>query len=115
MRSVFNAAYLAIFIVFARRILDRLTFCLEHGVPFEKRDDSDEFYVMLQGTPVQWKSCREDADGFCWLAISKCRSLEHKLKIVETAEEIPLVDAGSLPGVTIEEAAAVDSAIDETE
>lgn len=114
MKTIYNAFYFIIFVAFLRRIVDKVKAPLEHDIRVERRDSSDCFYIMANGKAIAWEDCRESAMVFCWNACAKCKSLCVKLKIVETGEELVLVDTASIPGLSLEEIVALDDTIDES-
>lgn len=115
LNSIFRAVYTAIIIEFVKKILDKVKSPLENEIPVEHRDSSDSWFVLANGMPVIWQDCRESAMVFCWNACAKCKTLCPKLKIVETGEELTLVDTVSIKGLSLEEMAALDFTIDEAE
>ena len=115
MQVVFNAIYVAIFLGFMRKIFDKVKAPLEHEIPVENRDSSDDWYIMCNGKYLAWQDSREECLVFCWNACAKCKSLCTKLKIVGTDEELVLVDTASIPGLSLDEIVALDATIDEAE
>lgn len=115
MNTVFSAFYIALFISFARKIFNKVKTPMEHGIQLEYLDSSDNWYVFVDGFPVMREDSKESAMVFCWNAIAKRKSLATKLKIVETAEEVALVAAEDIPGISPAEIAALNDTIDESE
>lgn len=115
MKMIFNLFYAAIFLSFARKIFDKVKAPMEHDIPVEFVDGSDNWYIFVGGFPVMWEESKESAMVFCWNAIAKRKSLATKLKIVETAEEVALIAAEDIPGLSEAEIAALNDTIDESE
>ena len=115
MNTVFNAFYIALFISFARKIFNKVKAPMEHDIPVEYVDGSDNWYIFANGLPIMWEDSKESAMVFCWNAIAKRKSLAPKLKIVETAEEVALIAAEDIPGLSAAEIAALNDTIDESE
>lgn len=115
MNTVFNAFYITLFISFARKIFNKVKAPMEHEIPVEFVDGSDNWYIFAGGFPVMWEESKESAMVFCWNAIAKRKSLAAKLKIVETAEEVALIAAEDIPGLSEAEIAALNDTIDESE
>lgn len=115
MNPVFNAFYIALFISFARKIFNKVKAPMEHDIPVEYVDGSENWYIFANGFPIMWEDSKESAMVFCWNAIAKRKSLAPKLKIVETAEEVALIAAEDIPGLSEVEIAALNDTIDESE
>jgi hypothetical protein len=115
MKSIGNAVYLLIFIYFVRKIFSKVKAPLEHEIPVENRDSSDNWYIMCNGKYLAWEDSREECLVFCWNACAKCKTLSNKLKIVQDSTEYMLVAAESIPGLSLQEVVALNAQIDEME
>ena len=115
LKSIYAAVYTAIVLDYIKRIFDKVKAPMEHDIPLEYLDSSDNWYVFVDGFPVMWEDSKESAMVFCWNAIAKRKSLATKLKIVETAEEVSLVASEDIPGISPAEIAALNDTIDESE
>lgn len=113
MKSIFNAVYVAIFLQFVRKIVDKVKVSVTHEIPVKHLDNSEEYYVTVNDEYFTWEDSREDAMLFCWSAIAKCRSLSNKMKVVEHSEEHVLVAAESIPFLTEAEVDALNDTVDE--
>ena len=113
MKILYNAFYLSLFISFVRKIVDKVKVSVEHEIPFQSTDDSDEYFVTVNGAYFTWEESYQSAIDFCYSAISKCRSLAGKFRIIETADDHVLVSAESIPGLDYREIEALNSTIDD--
>lgn len=112
MNSIFNAFYLALFISFVRRIIDKVKVSVEHEIPVKSMDDSENYYITVCGHFFVWEDDRDSALAWCFNAISNCRSLANKVAIVETAEEHCLESAEGIPGLSQSEIEGLNATVD---
>lgn len=116
MKSVFNACYLAIFIQFARKIVDKVNVSLDSGVSVSHKDDSGNWYIYANNRPVIWQGDRDEAMAFCLNAIASCRSLAHnKFRIEENSDDLDLVSVDVIPDLTQDEILAINECIENME
>lgn len=115
LKTIYAAIYTAIVLDYIKRIFDKVKAPMEHDIPVEYLDSSDNWYVFVEGFPIIWEDSKESAMVFCWNAIAKRKSLATKLNILETAEEIALFSADGIPGLSPAEIAALNDTIDESE
>lgn len=115
MKSVFNALYVAIFLQFVRKIVDKVSFSVCDGISVTRRDDSNNYYVKVCGNPVVWFDDQDEAVGFCLTAFAACRSLVGKLRIEENGEDMDLVAVDTIPGLTEDEILSVNECIENLE
>ena len=115
MSLIYHAIYVAIFLGFIRKVVDKVRVPFMIDLKVEHNDDSDEFYVLVNDIAFYWTSDLDDAKMFIYSACSRCRSLCDKLKIVETSVEFALMSSESIPGLTIEERSGLDQTVDEFE
>ena len=113
MKAVYDAAYLAIFLAFLRRLWSKMAASLTYDVPFRKEGDTGDFYVLVCGRPFYWCDDRAEALDFCYRVIGRCQSLAGQLKIVESREDMPLLDSTEIPGLCVEETLALNDTVDE--
>ena len=113
MKTIFNAVYVAIFLQFVRKIVDKVKVSVTHDIPVKHLDNSEEFYVTVNDEYFTWEESREDAMMFCWSAIAKCSTLSGKMKIVEHSEEHVLVAAESIRHLSLDEVIALNDTVDE--
>lgn len=115
LKTIYAAIYTAIVLDYVRRIFDKVKAPMEHDIPVEFVDGSENWYIFANGLPLMWEDSKESAMVFCWNAIAKRKSLAAKLKIAETAEEVALIAAEDIPGLSEVEIAALNDTIDESE
>jgi hypothetical protein len=115
MKILYNAFYFIIFVGFLRRIVDKVKVSVEHEIPVQRTDDSDEYFVTVNGMYFTWEESYESAIDFCYSAIAKCRSLAGKFTIIETADDHVLVAAETIPGLDYREIEALNSTIEDFE
>ena len=113
MKILYNVFYLSIFISFVRKIVDKVKVSVEHDIPFQSTDDSDEYFITVNGMFFNWEESYESAIEFCYSAIAKCRSLAGKFCIIETADDHVLVAANTIPELDDSEIEALDASIDD--
>lgn len=111
---LYNAVYFAIFLAFVRKIVDKIKVPLEHTITSESRKHTDEWYVCVNGYPIDWSDDREEALAFCFACMARARSLSSKISIVEN-DEMPLVAVDTIQGLSEEEIDAVNATIDDFE
>lgn len=113
MNIIFNAFYIALFISFVRKIVDKVKVSVEHEIPVKSMDDSGEHFVLVNGRYFVWEESREEALAWCFNAIARCRSLAGKLSIEESSEEHPLEAAEGIQGLSLDEIDALNSTVDD--
>ena len=113
--SIYDAAYLAIFLGFLRRLWAKMEASLTHEIPFRSEGRTDDFYVLVDGKPFWWSDDRNACTDFCYRAIARCRSLAPLFKIVESKDDLNLVDTPDIPGLSVEECVALNDTVDEYE
>lgn len=113
MKTIFNAVYIAIFLQFVRKIVDKVNVTMTHDIPFQQKDSSGEYYVLVNDEYFTWEDSKGEALEFCWSAIAKCRSLADKLKIMENGEEHLLLAAENIRGLSMDEVIALNDTVDE--
>lgn len=113
MRMIFNAVYVAIFLGFLRRVVDKVSVPMEASITSESKKHTDEWYVLVSGSPVFWSDDRDEAFAFCYACIARERGLVRKLSVVEN-DDMVLVAAESL-GLSEDEIDAVNATIDDFE
>jgi hypothetical protein len=115
MRIVFNAFYIALFISFVRKIMDKVKAPFDFSPRVERpKPDADEYFIYANDVPIFWSGCLEEAEEFFYEACSRCHSLATKLKIVQTDDSIPLCACEST-GCSEDEVAALNEVIDRLE
>ena len=111
--QIFNAVYVAIFVQFVRKIIDRCTVPFEVDIEVEiRRPEAEEWFVTVNGHPYYWSGDLDDAKAFIYAACARRRSLGGKMKIVQTDDELVLVSAESC-GCDPYECSALDLTVDE--
>ena len=112
MNMIFNAVYLAIFISFVHKVINKLMIPMEVSIRKETRKHTDEYYVCVCGKPVFWSEDPDEANAFCFACITRARSLADMIGIVEN-DEMPLVAVETIPGLSEEEIDAINMTIDD--
>lgn len=113
MNTVFNACYVAIFLQFVRKILDKVNVSLDSGVSVSHKDDSGNWYVYVNNRPIIWQGDRDEAFAFCMNAIASCRSLAHnKFRIEENEDDLDLVPVDVISDLTQDEILAINECIE---
>lgn len=114
--QIFNAVYVAIFVQFVRKIVDKCTVPFDMDIKVEYRQpDADEWFVFVnESHPFFWTGDLDEAKAFIYAACSRCSKLKGKMKIVQTCDELVLHSSMAC-GVSPEEEAALDHTVDEME
>lgn len=115
MKSIYNAVYFLICLIFLRKITDKVKVPFTTNVKIEHHDSSDEFYVAVNEITIFWTSEKDEAVAFVWEAIGREASLVSKLKVIESAGDYVLQAVESIRGLTPEEELALNQTIDEFE
>lgn len=115
MKAVFNACYVAIFLQFVRKIMDKVNISLETCVSLSRHDDSDNYYVTVSGKPVLWENDKDIALSFCLDAMSTCRSLAGKFGIIQDEKDMDLVAPDTIPGLTLDEILTLNECIEKAD
>lgn len=115
MTAIYNAIYVAIFLAYARKILDKCTVAFNLTVHVENRNsEADEYFIFVNDNPFYWSNDPDEVKAFYYTACSRAPSLAGKMKIVQDDKEYALRSSDSC-GVTPEEAYALDRTVDEFE
>lgn len=114
MKTIFNAVYVAIFLAFARRIIDKVQVAFNVDIKLDHDDNSDEYFVFVDDTPIFWQGDLDEARAFVYSACARCPSVGRKLRIVESEKPYVLQSVESVR-LSEEETAALNATIDEME
>ena len=109
---LYNAVYLAIFISFVRKVLNKLMIPMEVSIRKETRKHTDEYYVCVCGEPVFWSEDPDEANAFCFACIARDRGLAQKLSVIEN-DDMLLHAAESIVGLSPDEVDAVNATVDD--
>lgn len=114
MRMIFNAVYIAIFLSFLRKILGKVQVAFNVDIKLDHDDDSDEYFVFVEDTPIFWQGDLDEARAFVYSACARCPSVGRKLRIVES-EKPYVLQSVECARLSEEETAALNATIDEME
>jgi hypothetical protein len=113
MNWIYEAVYLAIFLQFVRNLIDKVRAPFVFNIPLEHQSSSGEFFVMVNGCPFFWSDDLDEASAFIYSAAARARSLQGKLKILESDMELPLHAAECILGLNLDEMDALNHTVDE--
>ena len=112
MKWIYDAVYLAIFLQFARNLIEKIRAPLSFNIPIEHQANSNEYFVMVNDRAFFWSDDIDEVMKFIYSAEGMCRTLQEKLKILESDLELPLQDATWIPGLSQDEIVALNSTVE---
>lgn len=113
MKWIYEAVYLAIFLQFVRNLVEKIRVPFVFNIPLEHQSSSGEFFVMVNGCPFFWSDDLDEASAFIYSAAARAKSLQGKLKILESDMEMPLQAAESIQGIDLDEMDALNHTVDD--
>lgn len=113
MKWIYEAVYLAVFLQFVRNLIDKVRAPFSFNIPVEHQSNSNEYFVMVNDRAFFWSDDIDEAMAFIYSAAVRCRTLQGKLKILESDLELPLQDSAGIPGLNLDEIIALNSTVDE--
>ena len=113
MKWIYDAVYLAIFLQFVRNLVEKIRAPFVFNIPLEHQSSSGEFFVMVNGCPFFWSDDLDEASAFIYSAVARAKSLQGKLKILESDMEMPLQAAESIQGLDLDEMDSLNHTVDD--
>ena len=110
MNKIFNAAYLSIFIYFARKIIDKVSITFDYSVPFRSEDKSGCFNVLINEHDIFYTFDKVEAYEVVSELLEKAPSIARRLSVVEN-EDLVVELVEYLPGLDGKTVSAINDVL----